>query len=202
MGDDTIRYFLFLSGRWRWRPTKAMRRFGFQLITMGRGGPELNSRGVPVPSTDDKARAIALNAEWDKVRAGEQPDPEKVYPRGSIGDGYLRAMKMREAERKARGIVWTKDQESRDDWPRAWKWIGPVFGDVDPRTVQPEQLLGLDQYGEPIGLRVKVAERVSAVEAHRVIKVWRALWKKMAAMDYCKAEADPSFLFANTAPPP
>jgi hypothetical protein len=25
MGDDKIRYMLFVCGRWRWRPTKTMR---------------------------------------------------------------------------------------------------------------------------------------------------------------------------------
>jgi hypothetical protein len=35
-----------------------------------------------------------------------------------------------------------------------------------------------------------------------VIKVWRALWKKMAAMKYCREDADPSKGFANTPPDP
>src|SRR5947207_954892 len=41
--------------------------------------------------------------------------------------------------------------------------------DCDPSTVTAQQL---------IGLRSFVAERVSETEAHRVVKVWRALWKK------------------------
>ena len=39
-------------------------------------------------------------------------------------------------------------------------------------------------------------------EGHRVIKVWRALWKKMAAMGFCDRDNDPSLIFANTAPDP
>src|SRR5262249_36221754 len=85
----------------------------------------------------------------------------------------------------------------RDDWPRAWKWIGLVFGDRDPKTVMPEALLAL---------RSKVAARVSATEAHRVIKVWRALWKKLEAFGYCADKdgprSDPSLAFSNTAPDP
>jgi hypothetical protein len=42
-----------------------------------------------------------------------------------------------------------------------------VFGDQDPKTDTPEELLAL---------RRKVAERISPTEAHRVIKVWRAMW--------------------------
>jgi hypothetical protein len=106
-------------------------------------------------------------------------------------------LKLREAERKAKGIVRTKEQEKRDDWPRAWKWLGPVYGDRDPKTVTPEGLLAL---------RTKVATRVSATEAHRVIKVWRALWGKLQAFSYCTDEkgsrTDPSLAFGNTAPDP
>src|SRR6185437_5592233 len=39
-------------------------------------------------------------------------------------------------------------------------------------------------------------------ERHMVIKVWRALWKKMAAMKYCSLDSDPSKSFANTPPIP
>jgi len=61
MGRDKIRYFLFINGRWRWRPTKTMRALGFGLITMGRGGPGTDAEGHPAPSVEDQNRAIALN---------------------------------------------------------------------------------------------------------------------------------------------
>jgi hypothetical protein len=188
MGSDQIRYLIFLSGRWRWRPTAAMRARGFRLVSFGR---EL--------TPDDRARAVRLNAEWDAIRAGEKlAEARVVFPHGSVGHGYERAVALRREARdqEARGAKAKprgSDQTSRDDWPRAWKWIGPVFGDTDPKLITPENL---------IALRATVAARVSAGEAHRVIKVWRALWKKMAAMGYCRRDADPSLLFANTAPPP
>src|SRR5262245_50775161 len=47
-----------------------------------------------------------------------------------------------------------------------------------------------------------VAAKVSESEAHRVIKVWRALWKRMAGFGYSDAARDPSFQFANSAPQP
>lgn len=43
---------------------------------------------------------------------------------------------------------------------------------------------------------------MSITECHMTIKVWRALWKKMAAMKYCDHDADPSKSFANTPPKP
>jgi hypothetical protein len=67
MGADRIPHLLFVCGRWRWRPTRAMRALGFRLVTFGR---ELTPA--------DKARAIALNDEWDKVRRGIAPAAEKV----------------------------------------------------------------------------------------------------------------------------
>jgi hypothetical protein len=129
MGTDKIRYLVFVSGRWRWRPTATMRAHGFKLVTFG---AELTAA--------DKPRAIALNEQWDRVRLGLQDaaEPfEPTYPPGSVGDGYQRAMKLRVAERAAKGIARTKEQEKRDDWPRAWKWLGPAFGLSSPVAISP-----------------------------------------------------------------
>jgi hypothetical protein len=51
-----------------------------------------------------------------------------------------------------------------------------------------------------LNVRADIAQAVSESEAHRTIKVWRALRKKMAAFGYCRVDRDPSFLFANNAP--
>jgi hypothetical protein len=169
-----------------------MREAGFKLVTMGRG---TIVDGRNVPSLEDKARAIALNEDWDRHRRGLPAlvVEERSYPQGSVGESYLRAMSLRAAERKARGITWTKEQHSRDDWPRAWKWLEPVLADCDPKTITPEIMLEL---------RTLVAERVSETEAHRVIKVWRSLWQKVASFGFCDRDQDPSFLFRNLAPAP
>src|SRR5262245_5642767 len=117
-----------------------------------------------------------------------------AYPPGSLGRAYVRAIALREAERKATGITWSRQQRARDDWPRAWRWIGPAFGDYNPLAIVSEDLLAL---------RAKVAERVSESEAFRVIKVWRALWAKLAPLGYTvPLGSDPSLTFANSAPPP
>jgi hypothetical protein len=201
MGDDKIRYFLFVNGRWRWRPTKTMRAAGFRLINMGLGTVV---NGKRLATAEDKAQAIRLNESWDRVRRGlpEATTNHRVYPLGSVGDGYFRAMRLRAAERQAKRVVWTAEQHARDDWPRAWKWIEPLFGDCDPKTITPEQLIGDPARSGSIGLRPLVAAKISESEAHRVIKVWRALWKKMAVFGYCEVGRDPSLMFANSAPPP
>ena len=46
-------------------------------------------------------------------------------------------------------------------------------------------------------LRDSIEAKVSNREAHRVIKVWRAFWKVMAAMGYCDRTADPSLGIKN-----
>jgi hypothetical protein len=106
-------------------------------------------------------------------------------------------MALRKAERLTKGIVWSKEQESRDDWPRAWKWLGPEFGDCDPKTIIPEHFLRIDHASsEASGLVARIERAVSVTERHRVIKVWRALWAKMQAMGgYCGDPTDPRAIF-------
>ena len=192
MGRDKlkIRFLVFHHGRWIWRPTKRMRDEGFGRVRLG---PGLLVDGKSVPAPGDIARAVELNTEWDRHRRGLPPTgPRLGYPLGSIGDAYHRATMMREKERQRKGITWTSEQRSRDDWPRAWKHI-EFLADCDPKTVTGEMLLEL---------RSDVAANVSESEAHRVIKVWRALWRKMAIFGFCQADCDPSLLFANSAPKP
>jgi hypothetical protein len=212
LGRDKHRYFLYLNGRWRWRPTKAMKAYGFGLVTMGRGGPGIDPDGHPVPSLEDRHRAEKLNDDWDKVRTGQVLATARTtlvaYPDGSIGRGYQRAMELRKAERVAKGITWTKEQEKRDSWPRAWKWL-ERFGHCGPGTMQPEHFLRINAVtGEAMGLVPEVETKVSITERHMVIKVWRALWKRMGGMStedgrkFCDREADPSKSFSNTPPKP
>ena len=112
-------------------------------------------------------------------------------------------MKLRGAERIANGKAWTKDQQSCDDWPRAFKWV-KVFGLdwCDPKTVMPEHFLSTNEAGEARGFLSEIEKAVSETERHRFVKIWRALWKKMSVMGYCVRDADPSLTFRNTAPPP
>lgn len=74
---------------------------------------------------------------------------------------------------------------------RAWFHIGRVFGDVRPHTVMLEHISGF---------RGMVEGKVSRREAHRVIKIWRALWRVSAAMGYCQRDADPSLGVRNKEP--
>jgi hypothetical protein len=183
MGSDKPRYFVKIKGCYYWRPTPRMKRAGFQDRALGKNR---------LPAMQE---AVRLNAEWDRFRFGEPQRPNiMTYPPGSLGHAYGRAIALREIERQAKGFTWTREQKARDDWPRAWQWIGPAFGDYDPLAVVSEDLLAL---------RSKVAARVSESEAFRVIKVWRALWAKLTPLGYTVPPgSDPSLSFANSAPAP
>jgi hypothetical protein len=87
MGTDRIRYLVYSKGRWRWQPTKAMRAYGFRTINLSQGGPEIDANSYPAASTDDKMKAVNMNAAWDAARLG-LPAPQRaiekltVYPPG------------------------------------------------------------------------------------------------------------------------
>jgi hypothetical protein len=75
--------------------------------------------------------------------------------------------------------------------PLSLTWIAPIFIDLAPSTVTPEHVDAW--YHAP-----KVMKSVA--EAHRAMKIWRALWQVAAAMHYCSADQDPSFSIRRKTP--
>lgn len=178
MGRVPIRYYVVRGGRGYWQPTRKMRRLGFACIPCGKDGPA--------------AWAIAekWNERWKATRKGLAPAPAlvnvenaspdtiealTVYPPNSLGEAFGRYRNTPEWKAKA--------ARTREDWWRGWKRIKPVFGDCDPRTITLELISEWRQ---------AIEEAVSLREAHRCLKIWRALWKVSAAMGYCVRDADPS----------
>ncbi|MGE0749349.1 MAG: hypothetical protein AB7K64_02065 [Variibacter sp.] len=156
---------------------------------------------MSVPLGPDGPAAVALaeewNARWDKTRRGEAPSPAMlaadnlspdqaeeltIYPPRSLGEAFRRYRRTDEWAQKA--------PRTREDWWRAWRRIKPVFGDCDPRTVTLENVSAW---------RKAIEDTVSLREAHRAVKIWRALWKVSAALGYCIREADPSLGVRNRA---
>jgi hypothetical protein len=76
-----------------------------------------------------------------------------------------------------------KAARTREDWERAWQHLEPSLGDILPSTISLEDMSAI---------RADIEARISLREAHRAIKIWRALWKVAAAMGYCDRERDPS----------
>jgi len=180
-----IRHYAVKRGKGFWQPTAKMKALGFYSVPCGQDGP------------DAWAVAEQWNARWDKTRRGEAPSPAKVaaenlspeqseeltvYPPRSLGEGFRRYRRTDEWARKA--------GRTREDWWRAWKRIKPVFGDCDPRTVTLENISAW---------RKAIEDTVSLREAHRCLKIWRALWKVLAALGYCVRDADPSLGVRNKA---
>jgi hypothetical protein len=138
----------------------------------------------PRPLGDDGpaawSEAWRLCREW---KQGEEPTNRRAYPVGSVGHAW---------ERFRRTNTWAeKAPRTREEWDYAWSWMEPLWGDTAPATITLEQIEEL---------RATIIGNVSLHAAHRVIKIWRAFWKKMAAMHYCELHADPSLGIRNRAP--
>jgi hypothetical protein len=164
-----------------------MRILGFTDIRCGPDGPTAWTT------------ASRWNERWQKVRKGESISPTEqerrnlspeeaeelaIYPGGSIGQVFKRY-------RRTPGAWANKAPATREDWWRGWRRIKPIFADVDPATITPE-IIGewYQQIRKDDGLR----------EAHRALKIWRALWKVMAAFKLCGRHEDPSLTIRNKAP--
>ena len=173
------------NGRSFWEPTAKMRALGF----------------VSIPCGPDGADAWAVAEDWERrwqaTRRGEAPFPAlvaaenlspdyseelTVYPPRSLGEAFRRYRRTDEWTRKA--------PRTREDWWRVWKRIKPIFADTDPRTINLEDISAW---------RKAIEETVSLREAHRALKIWRAMWKISAALGYCVRDADPSLGVRNSA---
>jgi len=182
IGEDR-RFLILMRGKWRWKPTTEMMRQGFKFLTFG---TELTQA--------DLIRVAALNRQWDALRLENKNGVDYGFPPGTVGDGYHRALALRAKERQAKGKPpLTSEQESADHWRRSWRWLHNTVGNHDPKRVSPETLLTI--YSNALN-------RVSLNESFMLLKTWRALWKKMAAMGYCDATKDPSKAISNTEPDP
>ena len=173
------------NARGFWQPTKAMKALGFKPEACGQDGPGA------------WAKAEQLNSRWDRVRTGREIPPSHVgalkleeaeelraYPVGSIAEGFARYRRTK---------VWAdKAAATRDDWWRGYKRIVAAgYHDCDARSFDLETV---DIW------YAEIRDSVSLQEAHRALKIWRALWKVLATMHYCEAEKDPSLAIRNAAP--
>lgn len=207
MGGVKIPYYVVKGGR---KP--GTRRMGYWAPCLARPNkktgvfePTLMAKlgFAHVECGEDGPRAWALaqswNEKWKAARAahlaGAPIDTaaaaERIYPPGSVGEAFA----------KFRGTAtWrAKKERTREDWERGWKLIEPVFGDLAPRAVD---LVLCDRwYAELLGI-------VGVREAHRAMKIWRALWKVISTIrapsgaSYCEKTADPSLGVRRKAPAP
>ena len=172
MSRVKIPFYRVVRGRGFWEPKAYMRPYGMVSTPCGPDGPEA------------WAKALALTAEWERVKQEAPKEPERRSPpKGSFEEAFWRYRQTGE---------WTKKApRTREEWERAWSRIGAIFGPMPPSKVT------LDMISD---FRVHIERKVSNREAHRCIKIWRALWRVAAAQGYCQRDADPSLGVRNTEP--
>jgi hypothetical protein len=108
----------------------------------------------------------------------------QVWPPGTVGEAFERFRSTGE---------WhdAKKARTREDWERGWKHIAPAFGDWRPGEITLE-LVSIWYRGDPDDENVKgLLQTIGIREAHRAMKIWRALWRVMVALRYT-TEGDPS----------
>jgi len=164
-----------------------MAQLGFKIVRCGEDGAHA------------WAIAQSWNAKWHEARerhlaglsAVHPSKLEKLYPPGSLGDGFSRF--------KAT-ISWQcKPAGTRADWERGWKYIEPIFGDVRPSSVAFEDV---DRW------YAALLDKIGVREAHRGMKIWRALWRILGSMrsadgeKYCDRNEDPSLAIRRKTPQP
>lgn len=174
------------NGRRYWEPTPEMQKAGFLPKPLGIEGP------------DSRAAALRLYQSWEAHRIGA-PDPVlatpvkgreaaeimRVWPRGSIGEAYIRFMKTPEWGKLAHST------RNRDILP-SWAYIRDEWGSIDPNSMTLDILSGW---------REELVGRYGNGVAHKVIKEWRRHWGVMVALKVAFG-ADPSKGIRNNAPPP
>src|SRR4051794_35329583 len=116
-----IPYYVVKAGKGYFQPTKTLRAIGFEARTLGPDGPAA------------WAEAWRMYEAIRKPRGAGTTSNEKAYPMNSVGYAW---------ERFRRTDAWANKSFSTrtKDWEWSWQFIEPVFGDVDPSTVQVEDL--------------------------------------------------------------
>jgi hypothetical protein len=116
--------------------------------------------------------------------SGEQQRPSRIAE-GTLAAAFAEYRQTQEWAVKA--------ARTREKWERCWAVIGPAFGPCCPMTVTLAQISTFRRMVEAnVGLR----------EAHRCMKIWRALCRIAAALKYWPRDADPSLGVRNVEPKP
>ncbi|MBZ9904773.1 hypothetical protein LB557_01965 [Mesorhizobium sp. BR115XR7A] len=172
MAEIKLKHYHVRKGRGYWLVTPKMRAHGFDNVRCGADGPQ--------------AWAVAQEWEgrWQRARKGLEASLRKVYPRNSVGHAFERFRLTNEWARKP--------VRTREDWDRGWRYIEPVFGDLNPSVITLEML---DRWYS------KWTSVKGVGEAGRAMKTWRALYNVMAAMKLCPAQQDPSLAIRKTSVP-
>ena len=186
VGNVKIPYYVVINGRGYWRPSKKLRRIGFQDVRCGADGPA----AWAAADTWNKRAEATLRGEVappidPTTLSRDQAEALRRYPPRSVGAAFQTFIRTDEWSSRAlstRTKVW---------WP-AWFRIRQMWGDVDPNTVTFEMISAW---------RAQIEKNQGRDVAHKTLKTWRALWTIMRGMKIARGE-DPSLGVRNRAPHP
>lgn len=170
MGKVKIPYMVNRGGRIFWQPNGRMLADGAKCVPCGPDGPEA------------WRRARDAYEAWKERRDA----PERPQARTLAGSLAAALAEYRQTPEWA-----SKAVRTREEWERCWAVIGPAFGNCRPSTIT---------LADISGFRAFVEKDISLREAHRCIKIWRALWRVAAALKYCVRDADPALGVRNVEP--
>lgn len=145
------------------------------------------------------AIAMQWNARWEEWQkanksgdATQEPAKlDRIYPPGTLGEAFARY--------RATNAWFGKKPRTREDWERGWKLFEGIFGRASPRAASLEDL---DEW------YATLLKSVGVREAHRAMKIWRALWRVVATLrapdgeKYCVRAEDPSLGIRRKTPAP
>jgi hypothetical protein len=163
-------YYVIRGTRGFWQPNARMLSEGAKCVPCGPDGPEAWRRAQD-----------AYEAWKERREAPERPQARPLA--GSLAAALAEYRQTPEWASKA--------VRTREEWDRCWAIIGPAFGACRPSSVT---------LADISGFRAFVEKDISLREAHRCIKIWRALWRVAAALKYCVRDADPSLGVRNVEP--
>src|SRR6185312_6292109 len=172
MGKVRIPYYVVRGGRGFWQPNGRMRADGARCVPCGLDGPAA------------WMRAREAHEAWQARIAVPEPPQPRLMP-GTLPAAFAEYRQIEEWK--------LKKARTKEEWERCWRNIKPAFGDENPSAVT---LADISRF------RLEIERQVSLREAHRCIKIWRALWQVCAALHYCDANKDPSFGMRNREPKP
>lgn len=192
MGHVKIRYYVTRRAwpgsraTWGyWSPTQKMKAMGFHLVNCGEDGPHAWTI------------AESWNRRWDEAQeaartATATSKENRKYPAGSLGEAFAT---YRTTESWKSG----KKPRTKEDWWRGWALIETYFADQRPAVISMQEI---DRW---YSLLVKAK---GVREAHRAVKIWRALWQKACTLNsslggrYGEKDKDPSFGIRRKTPKP
>lgn len=186
VGNIKIDYYVVIAGRGYWRPSKKLRKLGFQDDPCGVDGPAAWATAYKWNRKVEEALLSQTTAPTSVIPVSpDQAEAARRYPPGSVGSGFQRYIVTEEWKKKGVGTrnkIW---------WP-AWRRIRDMWGDVSPDSITFEQISEW---------RVALEKNHGLDVAHKTIKIWRALWNVLLAMKIARGK-DPSSAVINNAPQP